>query len=173
MAKIDLLICAAALVLCAGCFSIERAVLSPEIGTAASVGKGTTSKEHVLVSNYGWYLFNRVPLVCGNARKGAFFPWVFFRNDVDETKLQDRFTGYASAIGCDLDDLVMFNSEQVLLDIYSIPVPIPYVCCYREMQISGVLVKRPTAADAAAARAEAMKREMKELLKKVPAEEGR
>lgn len=173
MGKTGIYLCCAAAVLCAGCFSIERAALPPEIDTAASVGKGTTSKEHVLVSNYGWYLFNRVPIVCGNARKGAFFPWVFFRNDVDETKLQDRFTGYAAEIECDVDDLAMFNSEQVLLDVYSIPVPIPYVCCYREMQISGVLVKRPSAADAAAARAEAMKREMKELLKKMPGEDGK
>ena len=164
--------CSAALAFCAGCFSIERAALSPEIGTAASMDKDATPQEHVLVSNYGWYLFNRMPLVCGNARKGAFFPWAFFCNDVDETVLQDRFTDYAAEIGCDVDDLVMFNSEQVLLDIYSIPVPIPYICCYREMQISGVLVKRPTAAEAAAARAAAMKREMKELLKKVPVEEG-
>ena len=172
MGKTSIFICAAA-ALCAGCFSIERAALPPDVGTAASVGKGTTSKEHVLVSNYGWYLFNRVPLVCGNARKEAFCPWVFFRNDVDETKLQDRFTGYASEIGCDVDDLAMFNSEQVLLEVYNIPVPIPYICCYREMQISGVLVKRPSAADAAAARAAAMKREMKELLKKMPGEEGK
>ena len=144
-----------------GCFTLDTADIH------------TTGEEHICVGNSGWYLFNFIPLACGNASEDPMMPWVFFRNDVDETKLQDRFTGYASAIGCDVDDLVMFNSEQVLLDIYSIPVPIPYICCYREMQISGVLVKRPTAAEAAAARAEAMKREMKELLKKVPVEEGK
>ena len=173
MEKIKLFVCAWALALCAGCFTLEKGTLSPEIGTAASMGKNVKPQEHVLVSNYGWYLFNRLPLVCGNARKGAFFPWAFFCNDVDETMLQDRFTDYAAEHGCDVDDLVMFNSEQVLLDVYSIPVPIPYICCYREMQLSGVLVKRPTAAEAASARSEAMKREMKELLKKVPVEESK
>ena len=109
----------------------------------------------------------------GHNVEGAVFPRAFFCNEVDETVIQNRITSYAAERGCDVADINIFNNEQVLLDIYSIPVPIPYVCCYREMQISGVLVKRPTAADAAAARAEAMKREMKELLKKVPVEEGK
>ena len=108
---------------------------------------------------------------CGNARKGAGFPWAFFYNDVDENVLQDRLTDYASAHECDVVDLNMFNSEQVLLDVYSIPVPIPYVCCYREMQISGILVKRPDAADESAARGERMKRDMKDLLNRMPKED--
>ena len=73
--------------------------------------------------------------------------------------------------GCDVVDITMFNSEQVLLDIYSVPVPIPYICCYREMQISGVMVKRPDGTDAAALRAGEMKREMKRILDRLPEED--
>lgn len=167
-------LCAAASALCAGCFTIETADMSCINGSALNLHEhGGKPYEHVLVSNYGWYLFNRIPFVCGNARRGAGFPWAFFYNDVDETVLQNRLTDYAAEHGCDVVDINMFNSEQVLLDIYSIPVPIPYVCCYREMQFSGILVKRPDAADESAARAERMKRDMKDLLNRMPKEDER
>lgn len=162
----------AALVLCTGCFSIDMADMKDVHGSTMSLHEhGGQPEKHVVVSNYGWYFFNIVPLVCGNARKDAFFPWVFFRNDVDETVIQSRLTERASVLGCDVADINMFNNEQVLLYVYSIPVPIPYVCCYREMQISSVFVKRPDAEDDAARRKGQMKREMKELFKKIRTEE--
>lgn len=163
--------CALLLVVCAGCFSIDTADMKDVHGSTMSLHEhGGQPEEHVVASNYGWYLFNRLPIVCGNARRGAFFPWVFFKNDVDETVIQNRLTGRAAELGCDVADINMFNNEQVLLYVYSIPVPIPYICCYREMQISAVFVKRPDAADAAARRKGQMKREMKELLGRLPGE---
>ena len=163
---------AAALVFLAGCFSLETADLKNVNGATVSMHEhGGQPEQHILVSNYGWYLFNRLPIVCGNARKGAKFPWAFFYNDVDETVIQDRLTDYAAERGCDVVDITMFNSEQVLLDIYSVPVPIPYICCYKEMQISGVMVKRPDGTDAAALRAGEMKREMKRILDRLPEED--
>jgi len=174
MRKLMFPICVAMLAACTGCFTMEKAdMASINKATGVRSDRGGEPREHLLVSNYGWYLFNRIPLACGNARKGAGFPWAFFYNDVDESKIQDRFTDYAAENDYDVEDLVMFNSEQVLLDIYSIPIPIPYLCCYREMQLSGVLVKRRTEADEATKRAIEMKREMKALLDRLPKEEAK
>ncbi len=169
-----LLPCTAMLFACAGCFSLDIADMKDVHGSTLSLHEhGGQPKEHIVVSNYGWYLFNRFPLVCGNAKKDAFFPWAFFYNDVDETVIQNRLTGYAAEHSCDVVDINMFNNEQVLLNIYNIPVPIPYICCYREMQISAILVKRPDEEDAAAQRQIEMKREMKDLLDRIPGEDSK
>lgn len=62
-----------------GCFSIDSADV-PQTG-----------EEHVHVANYGWYLFNIVPLACGNAAEDPNLPSIFFRNDVTMDKVQQRF----------------------------------------------------------------------------------
>ena len=60
--------------------------------------------------------------------------------------LQSRLTHYAARKGCDVEELNVFNDEQVLLSIpgTSFPIPLPYIITFREMQISCVLVKSPT-----------------------------
>jgi len=157
-----------------GCFSFEKSNMKFSDKPIAKLHEhGGTPDEHVFASNYGWYLFNVMPIVCGNAREGAVFPWSFFCNEVDETVIQNRITSYAAERGCDVADINIFNNEQVLLDIYSIPVPIPYVCCYREMQISGVLVKPAKVVDEDERRAMEMKQEMKRLLERTKVEEMR
>ena len=115
----------------AGCFSVDAAY-SP-----------AADSEQVLVSNNGWWLFNCIPLCCGNAtpepeRVG---PWAFFRDDVTLDKVQHRFMEYAHARGASVQDLVYNNYDNVLFSIpfTNIPVPIPYLLCYREIQLSGVL----------------------------------
>lgn len=117
-----------------GCFSFDAAVSQ------------RTGEEHVLVGNYGWRLFNIIPLVCGNATdplvEVPHGPWAFFRDDVTMDKVQSRLVNYAAT-----------KSEKKLIDItynaydtlffsipgLQIPVPIPYLLCYREIQISGTL----------------------------------
>ena len=120
-----------------GCFSLERATIR------------TTGQEHVHVSNYGWYLFHCIPLACGNASSDAWTPWVLFRNDVTMDKIQHRFMGYANGQGCDASDLDYVTNESVMLNIPGInaPLPIPYLLTYREIQLSGVLTQRSSAAD--------------------------
>lgn len=128
--KISLKIATLCVTLCLmGCFSLDTA-------TPPSSGE-----EHVVVRNYGWVLFNYVPLVCGNSTKDAYFPWAFFRNDVTMDKVQSRFMDYARKTGkCPVDlkytdyDTVMFN-----VPLLQYPLPIPYLICYREIQLSGNL----------------------------------
>ena len=120
---------AAAALLFAGCFSIETANVK------------STGQEHILVSNYGWYLFDVVPILCGNASYDAFLPMMLFRNDVTMDKIQKRFFTYADEHGKAASDLVYSNREQVLFEFpgSNISIPLPYLLTYREMQLSGVL----------------------------------
>ena len=156
-----------------GCFSFETATIGGGTGDGlrlhASAGAPV---EHVVVANNGWFLFNVIPVACGNASPDAVLPWTFFRNSVHERVLHDRITAYAAERRCDLGELNVFNDEQVLLTLpgSSFPIPIPYVVTYRELQVSGVLVRRePRAqADEAAARKRAISRDMKRLLESLP-----
>jgi len=94
------------------------------------------------VSNYGWKLFNFIPLVCGNAtERNRFGGCAFFRNDVTLEKIQSRFMSYAAQCGKTPTDMVYHNYDTVIfeLPIMGLTIPIPYVLCYNEIQLSGVL----------------------------------
>ena len=157
--------------LLAGCFSFETAPLGNgrESGPRIHAADGTAA-EHVVVANNGWYLFNRWPIATGNAASGAKSPWAFFRDDVHEGILHGRLMRYAAKGGYDVEQLNVFNEEQVLLTIpgVSFPLPIPYIATFHEMQLSGVLVKRPDEARVAADRRREMTQAMKRLLDELP-----
>ena len=135
------------LALTAGCFSMESApIQAGSVGALRIRAAGGEPAEHLVVANNGWYLFNAWPLACGNAHENSKFIWRFFSNDVNADILQSRLTHYAARKGCDVEELNVFNDEQVLLSIpgTSLPIPLPYIITFREMQISCVLVKSPT-----------------------------
>ena len=125
-----------------GCFTIEKAEIKNIAG------------EHVLASNYGWYLFHFIPLACGNASSNAWTPWVAFRDDVTMDKIQGRFMRYAKGSGYAVEDLAYTTRESVMLEIpgINLPLPVPYLLTYREIQLSGVLLP-PSYAEARAASA--------------------
>ena len=112
-----------------GCFSIET-------GTVPR-----SQSEHVVVANYGWYLFHFIPVACGNASKDRWLPWMVFRNDVTMQKIQSRFMDYAREHGGieNVDNLSYTSRDSVMLEIpgLEIPLPIPYILTYRELQLSG------------------------------------
>lgn len=112
-----------------GCFSIDRATLQ------------TSGEEHILVSNYGWSLFGQIPLCCGNANADGLTPWVFFRDDVTMDKIQHRLSETANKSGKRLTNLVYRNNDNILFSVplTEIDIPIPYLICYREIQLSGVM----------------------------------
>lgn len=117
----------ATLWLAGGCFSLDAAKIK------------ATGAEHVVVSDYGWYLFHFIPLACGNANKDGYMPFVFLRNDVTLDNIQSRFMDYAD--GREADELSYHTTESVMLEIpgTSLPIPIPYLVTYREIQLSGIL----------------------------------
>ena len=132
--------------LLAGCFSIDRGTSAAFRGSRLKASDGEPV-EHILVANYGWYLFDCIPLVCGNARPGATFPIRFFADNVKADMLHDRLMNYASSKGLDVVDLHFFNNSSVMFSGPSsymlISIPIPYLLCYHEIQFSGVLAKPP------------------------------
>ena len=125
-----------------GCYSMD-------VGTNAALQNSELVEgvdkpvEHVLISNYGWYLFNCIPLVCGNATPGESFPWKFFTDQVNPILLHDRLMTYANSKDANVKNIVFSRDERVFFDVpgTEIPCPLPFLVCYQEIQLSGVLVK--------------------------------
>ena len=116
-----------------GCFSVEKGRLQ------------TTGEEHVLVSNYGWYLFHFIPLACGNACEERYTPWVIFRNDVTMDKIQSRFFSYVDSQKDVKPVSVSYRTRETVLFEFpgsNIPIPLPYIFTYKEIQLSGVLASK-------------------------------
>ena len=155
-------------VLLAGCFNFETTPLGASAGRTLKL-QSTNEKatEHVVVSNFGWYLFNRWPIVCGNAREGRKTPWVFFRDDVNEHLLQRRLMKYAAARECNATDVNLFNNAEVLMSIGvdGMSLPVPYLISYRELQYSCSLVakRKPEEGAGKESARESNKRDMKNL----------
>ena len=82
--------------------------------------------EHILTSDYGWKLFNCIPL---------------FRSDITNERVQKALAEEAAKRGKKAANLTYHNYDTVLLQIpiLYIPVPVPYLLCYHEIQLSGVL----------------------------------
>lgn len=114
-----------------GCYSFET-----------STSK-VTGERHAIVMNYGWHLFNRIPLVCGNAtpEPDRCGPWAWFRDDVTFENTQKRFMEEIGTMNGEVTDLSYWVRENFLYEIpfLQIPLPIPYLLTYREIQLSGVL----------------------------------
>ena len=84
MRKLALMALSGAALCLSGCLSIDTA--------ATSYGGG----EHVLARNYGWTLFNCIPLFCGNASADATCGFVMFRDDVTMERVQAKLAEYAA-----------------------------------------------------------------------------
>jgi hypothetical protein len=112
-----------------GCISLDTAVLRK------------TGEEHVVVSNYGWYLFGYIPLACGNAAINPCLPWMLFRDDVTMEKIQYRFMQHAKNTSRTPSELNYYTNDSVMFEIpgLNFPLPIPYILTYKEVQLSGVL----------------------------------
>ena len=108
-------------------------------------GMSGTPIEHVVVSNYGWYLFNCIPIECGNAKQGASFPWTFFRDEVTTDVVQNRLTAYAARKGAHLAELNLYVNDNVLFEVpgLQIPIPMPYILCYHERLVYALLIEPP------------------------------
>ena len=130
-------------VMLSGCFSMEVAT-TRSLKQSALSPDDATPREHVVVSNYGWYLFNYVPLACGNTTPEAWFPWTFFSDRVSSPLLHDKMMTYAAAKRANVKELAFFRDEQVFFNIpgTKFTIPIPYLLCFREIQFSGVLMPR-------------------------------
>ena len=82
--------------------------------------------EHIYVSDYGWKLFNWIPL---------------FRSDITLERVQTEVAAEAKRRNKVAAGLVYHNHDKVTFDIplVVITIPVPYVICYHDVQVSGVL----------------------------------
>ncbi len=124
-----------------GCFSMQTASNMRFEGYKIT-GTDGHFVEHVHVSNYGYYLFNRIPLVCGNADDDAWLGIKFFSDHVTPEIVQGKLTRRASDLGANVADMNFVYDSTCM-----IPMPIEYVnttfgiLWIKEMQASGVFVK--------------------------------
>ena len=82
--------------------------------------------EHIFVSDYGWKIFNWIPL---------------FRPDITLERVQNEMAAESKRRGKTATELVYHNYDEMSFDIplLVITLPLPYIICYHEVQISGVL----------------------------------
>lgn len=126
----------------AGCCSVQQTDV-PANDPPYRLADGSRPISHAVASNYGWYLFNAIPLVTGNANVESFFPWAFFSDDVRFDVLQTHLVELAEKRGAQLRELNLSRDESIFFDVpgLSIPLPIPYLFCYHEKQVSAVLAE--------------------------------
>ena len=120
--------------LATGCFTIDTAT-SPLLAPDAD--------EHVIVRNYGWYLFGAVPLVCGNPDPNSSWAMTFFSDEVTLQVAHDALMRHAAKSGREVRDIEVLDDREAL---FSIPLPvvsvsIPWVVQKKKANISATLVK--------------------------------
>ena len=106
---------------CLGVTLCLTGCLSTEVTTSEVCGT-----EHILVQDYGWKLFNCIPL---------------FRSDITADRVRSELEAEAKRRGKTAEDLTWHSYDTIFfyLPILYVPIPIPYVICYHEIQVSGVL----------------------------------
>lgn len=140
--------CAIALavtLLVSGCVSVERAGGVAPAGVSI-LGAPGTPDEHVLVSNYGYYLFNCIPLFCGNTAREQRGETVWFANEVTLEKTQEILMDEVRSRKCRVAEIQPHVKSTCFFGV------IPYVgttfglVWYKEVQMSAVLVRSQQAA---------------------------
>ena len=82
--------------------------------------------EHIFVSDFGWKLFNWIPI---------------FRSDITLERVQKELMAESNRRGKVATDITVHPYDTFTFDIplVVITIPIPYIICYHEIQVSGVL----------------------------------
>ena len=97
---------------------------------------------HMLVQNDGWFLFDKIPIICGNADTESFFPWALFSDEVCMEYVQKAIVRRAEARGERVIQMNAINHNATLMSLPSTQgLSVPYLICHHETQISVVFVK--------------------------------
>jgi len=138
---------AASLVLMTGCVSVQQTNRVAPAGVTLQ-GTAGTPAEHLHVSNFGYYLFNCIPIFCGNTAEDRHGNTIWFSDEVTLAKTQNIVVDHVRARNCKMAALHPHVKSTCFFS------SIPYVgttfgiLWYKEVQMSAVLV-RPNAAVAA------------------------
>ena len=113
------------------------------------VGASGEFAEHYHVRNCGWYLFDKIPLLCGNADPNSLCGITLFSDQVRTDTMMRLFNDRVRATGTKPASVATIVDDWVTLEVpgVSFPLILPYIICYREVQISGVLVREKEAVD--------------------------
>jgi len=128
------------LVLVAGCVNVQQANRVAPAGVALH-GTPGTPVEYVQVSNFGYYLFNCIPIFCGNTADDRQGNTIWFSDEVTLAKTQDILVDRARSRNCQMAAL----QPQVKSTCFFSA--IPYVgttfgiLWYKEVQLSAALVR--------------------------------
>ena len=136
---------AAALGLCAlagGCCSVQTAS-SPLLSKCTLSGDRGEIVEHVFAENEGWFLFYHLPIICGDTDENATLPVRFFHDEVTNDCLWKRLGEYAKGKGLRVVRPADGSLEAVTTDVsgFSVPIVLPFILCYRQAQVSALLVR--------------------------------
>ena len=113
-----------------GCFSVE-------VASSPCLGEGV--EKHVLVRNYGWYLFGCVPLACGNARLDSWCPFSVLCDEVQPSIVHEKLKDVVNKHDCKIVDFHIIDDDDVLFEAYYIT--LPWVVVRKDVSISANLVK--------------------------------
>jgi len=133
----------ASLVLMTGCVSIQQTNKVVPAGVTIQ-GTAGTPAEHLHVSNFGYYLFNCIPIFCGNTAEDRLGNTIWFSDEVTLAKTQNIMVDHVRAHNCKMVELQPQVKSTCFLSA------VPYVgttfgiLWYKEVQMSAVLV-RPNA----------------------------
>lgn len=135
-------VAALASALLSGCYSIHVASSQEFSNCRIAAEENRVPTAHMLVQNDGWFLFDRLPLVCGNTDTESWFPWTLFKDEVSMDYVQKAIVRRAKMRG---ERIVQMNAVNHNATLMSLPgtqgLAIPYLICHHNTQISVLFVK--------------------------------
>jgi hypothetical protein len=131
-----------------GCYSLHTAS-TPELAACSLAGEDGEILEHVFIQNSGWFLFERLPLICGNVDETSLCPWTFFSNETDLAAVEGQLAKRVRKLNARVVQENVINAATTLMSIpgSNIAFSVPYLICRRETQISAVLMRRDEKGD--------------------------
>lgn len=146
MKTLRLLVMLAAGMSLAGCYT--RYSVRPSRLTSLAYGdERGRIVEHYQARNYGWYLFGSIPLVCGDRDEDNNGTFVFFSDQVRMELLTEDFNQRVRETNTRPACVTTLDRDMIAFEVpgLSIPLVLPYVLCYREVQLSALLLEKEVA----------------------------
>ena len=128
------------LALATGCVSVQKANRVAPAGVTLQGSPGTPV-QHVHVSNYGYYLFNCIPIFCGNTATDFRGDPVWFSDEVTLARVQGIVLEEVRNRKCQVADIQPYTRSTCFFSA------IPYVgttfgiVWFKEVQMSAALVR--------------------------------
>lgn len=126
-----------------GCYSLDVTKMPGQNATAG--------EQHIIVSNYGWYLFNTWPIISGNPQAANRASCRLFKNTVRLPLMQDKLMTYAKQHNTTVSDIQTDYRSTCMISLIpflqnvAINVDTTFgIIWYKEIQISATLKKEET-----------------------------